>query len=148
MGIDGRADAGTEAAVFDALMADDRLHADEIDVDVEDGKVTLRGPVELAAQRELAQRIALGVPGVLEVENELHAWLTVDADDVAERVTDAIGVGAIVGADGITVRVHDNDVTLTGTVTSQAHRDTALAAAAGTPGVANVHDELTVAGRC
>jgi osmotically-inducible protein OsmY len=73
MGIDGRADADTEAAVFDALMADDHLHANEIDVEVRDGKVTLRGPVELPAERERAERIALGVPGVLGVENELQA---------------------------------------------------------------------------
>jgi osmotically-inducible protein OsmY len=148
MGIDGRADADTEAAVFDALMADEHLHANEIDVEVRDGTVTLRGPVELPAQRDLAERIALAVPGVLHVENRLHAWLTVDADDIAERVTDAIGVGALVGADRITVRVEDNDVTLTGTVTSQAHRDTALAVAAGTRGVANVRDELAIAERC
>jgi osmotically-inducible protein OsmY len=73
MGIDGRADADTEAAVFDALMADERLHANEIDVEVRDGRVTLSGPAEHPVQREIAERIALGVPGVLHVENDLAA---------------------------------------------------------------------------
>ena len=74
----------------------------------------------------------------------MRVWLTVSADDVVERVTDAIGRDAIVGADAITVTVENNDATLTGTVGSEQHRDAALEAAAGAPGVAAVHDALTV----
>jgi len=146
MGIDGRTDADTEAAVLDALDADDEIHARDVEVDVDDGAVTLRGLVEIASQRERAQRIAMAVPGVTSVVNELRVWLTVSADDVAERVTDAIGRDAIVGADAVTVAVRDNDVTLSGTVGSVEHRDAARRAAEGTPGVAAVHDELTVRG--
>jgi osmotically-inducible protein OsmY len=142
LGIDGRVDADTEAAVLDALAADDRLHARDVDVRIRDGKATLTGLVELPFQRDRAERIAMAVPGVAGVENRLRVWITVDADDVAQRITDAIGVDAIVGADTITVTVSDNDVTLTGTVTSVAHRDVARAAASGAPGVARVHDEL------
>jgi len=144
MGIDGRTDADTEAAVLDALDTDDEVHARDVEVDVDDGAVTLRGLVEVAAQRERAQRIAMAVPGVTGVENQLRVWLTVSTDDVAERVTDAIGRDAIVGADVITVVVRDNDVTLSGTVGSVEHRDAALRAAEGAPGVAAVHDALTV----
>ena len=144
MGIDGRTDADTGAAVLDALIADDEVHARDVEVDVDDGAVTLRGLVEVAAQRERAQRIAMAVPGVTGVENQLRVWLTVSTDDVAERVTDAIGRDAIVGADVITVVVRDNDVTLSGTVGSVEHRDAALRAAEGAPGVAAVHDALTV----
>ena len=146
MGIDGRTDADTEAAVLDALDADDEVHARDVEVDVDDGAVTLRGLVEIASQRERAQRIAMAVPGVTSVVNELRVWLTVSADDVAERVTDAIGRDAIVGADAVTVAVRDNDVTLSGTVGSIEHRDAARRAAEGAPGVAAVHDELTVRG--
>jgi BON domain len=42
------------------------------------------------------------------------------------------------------IDVVDNDVTLTGTVASHAHRAAAPAAAAGAPGVDVVHDDLTV----
>jgi osmotically-inducible protein OsmY len=144
MGIDGRADADTEAAVLDALGADDEVHARDVDVDVEDGAVTLRGLVEVAAQRDRAERIALAVPGVASVENKLRVWLTVSADDVAERVTDALGRDAILGRDSITVRVTGNDVALGGWVTSAAQHDAAVAAAEAAPGVARVHDEITV----
>jgi osmotically-inducible protein OsmY len=142
MGVDGQADADTEAAVLDALIDDDQLHADDIDVKVRDGAVTLRGMVELPMQRDKAERVVLAVPGVTVVTNELGVWLTVSADEVAERLTDALGVTAVVGAEQITVDVVDNDVTLTGTVASPAHRAAALAAARTAPGVAEVHDHL------
>ena len=144
MGIDGRADADTEAAVLDALGADPEIHAGDIDVGVKDGAVTLSGLVEVVSQRERAERVALGVPGVASVENRLRVWLTVSADDIAERVTDAIGRDAILGRDSITVRVTGNDVALSGSVISSADRDAAIAAAEAAPGVARVHDEITV----
>ena len=144
MGIDGRTDADTQAAVLAALIDDDELHASDVDVHARDGTVTLRGVVELEAQRDRAERVALGIGGVEHVVNRLRVWLTVSSDDVAERVTDAIGAAATLGTDEITVSVVDNDVTLTGVVTSPEHREAALAAAAGAPGVAHVHDALLV----
>jgi osmotically-inducible protein OsmY len=144
MGIDGRTDADTQAAVLDALIADPEVHAEDVEVDVDDGAVTLRGLVEVAAQRDRAERVVMAVPGVASVDNRLRVWLTVSADDVAARVTDAIGRDAIVGTDAITIAVDNNDVTLTGTVGSAEHRDAALRAAEGAPGVAAVRDALTV----
>jgi hyperosmotically inducible protein len=144
LGIDGRANADTEAAVQAALADDDELHAADIDVEARDDTVILRGIVELPSQRDRAERIAMAVGGVAHVRNQLGIWITASADDVAQRVTDAIGADAIVGADRITVNVRDKAVTLTGTVTSREHRDAAVAAAAGAPGVADVQDELTV----
>ena len=145
MGIDGQADADTEAAVLDALAADDVVNPRDIEVEVEDGAVTLSGLVEVVCQRERAERIVLGVPGVASVDNRLRVWLTVSADDVAERVTDALGRDALLGLDSIEVRVTGNDVVLSGAVTSPAHHDAAIAAAETAPGVARVHDEITVA---
>src|SRR3954462_4176765 len=57
MGVDGRAEADTEAAVLDALGADDAVHAGDVEVEVKDGAVTLSGLVEVTAQRERAERI-------------------------------------------------------------------------------------------
>jgi osmotically-inducible protein OsmY len=125
-----RADAETEAAVLDALILDDAVPAYGIDVDVDRGRVTLCGAVDVGTQRDAAERIALRVSGVSEVRNRLNVWPAVSAEDVAERVTDAIGVDAIVGADEITVTVRDDVVTLSGSVRSGEDRDAAVAAAA------------------
>ena len=67
-------DAKTEAAVLDALILDDAVPGYGIDVDVDGGKVTLCGAVDLASQRDAAERIALRVPGVSEVRNRLTVW--------------------------------------------------------------------------
>jgi osmotically-inducible protein OsmY len=144
LGINGRIDADTEAAVLAALIEDDERVATGIDVDAHGDSVTLTGYVELIEQRDHAERVALRVAGVEHARNELRVLHIVSADDVAERITDAIGLDAIVGTDRIAVNVHDNDVTLTGTVRSPGHRAAALAAAANAPGVADVHDEITV----
>jgi osmotically-inducible protein OsmY len=66
-----RVDADTAAAVMDALTADPELHAATLDVAASDGQVTLRGYVPTPEQRERAERIALGVPGVASVRNRL-----------------------------------------------------------------------------
>jgi osmotically-inducible protein OsmY len=139
-----RADADTEAAVLDALDADTAVRASGIDVAVRDGEVTLSGLVELASQRDRAERDALAVPGVAAVHNRLRVVLPVSADDVAERITDAIGLDAIVGADSLTVTVRGDAVTLSGAVRTRHHHDIALAAAAAAPGVTDVRDEIRV----
>jgi hyperosmotically inducible protein len=144
LGIDARADADTEAAVLAALIADDERTATGIDVDADGDRVTLSGLVNLQTDRDRAERVALQVGGVAHVHNDLRVLHVVSADDIAERVTDAIGFDAIVGADRITVNVRENDVTLTGTVRSPEHRAAALAAAANTPGVVDVQDKITV----
>jgi osmotically-inducible protein OsmY len=139
MGVDGRANADTEAAVLDALTTAHLLERADVDVDVSDGTVTLSGGVELAAQREEVARVAYAVPGVARVVNRLDVWLELSSQDVVQRMRDAI-----LGLDRIAVRVDENDVTLTGTVSSREHHDAALAAASTTPGVTAVHDELTL----
>jgi osmotically-inducible protein OsmY len=70
-----RTDAETEAAVLDALILDDAVPAYSVDVDVEAGEVTLCGAVDIASQRDAAERIALRVPGVSEVRNRLKVWI-------------------------------------------------------------------------
>ena len=153
MGIDGRADADTEAAVLDALNADDRVPAAAIGVDVDDGVVTLRGVVERDADRDAADRVARGVPGAAHVRDEIRVLAPVSADDVRNRVIDAVSRVSVTGAmsrvtvtdaDGIAVRVTGHDVTLTGTVRTPTAAIVAVEAAASAPGVLRVHDELTL----
>src|SRR3954451_4629559 len=141
-----RVDADTEAAVLDALNADAAVRASDIDAAVRDGAVTLSGLVDLASQRDRAERDALAVAGVASVHNRLGVVFPVSADDVAVRITDAIGLDAIVGADSLTVTVRGDAVTLSGTVRSRADHDTAMTAAAAASGVTDVHDEMRVAG--
>ena len=82
LGLDGRADADTRAAVLSALIDDDELHAADIDVEAKEGTVTLSGLVELPRARDRAERIALGVAGVTSVHNRLKVLLPASADEL------------------------------------------------------------------
>lgn len=81
MGPNERADADTQAAVLAALIDDDKLHAADIDVDAKDGTVTRSGLVEFAANRDRAERVALGVAGVACVRNRLKVLVPSAAYD-------------------------------------------------------------------
>jgi len=69
-----RDEAGNEDDGLATLTGDDAVPAYGIDVDVDGGKVTLCGAVDIASQRDAAERIALRVPGVSEVRNRLKVW--------------------------------------------------------------------------
>jgi osmotically-inducible protein OsmY len=74
VGVDHKADAKLEAAILDALILDDAVPAHGIDVDVDGATVTLCGAVDLASERDAAERIALRVAGVSAVHNRLKVW--------------------------------------------------------------------------
>jgi hypothetical protein len=100
---------------------------------------------------EVGDRVRLAEPVVddpfidlVEAGRALRILPLADADEIAERVTNALGVDALVGIDRVGVSVGGNDVTLTGTVRSEAHRAIAVTTAARIPGVAHVHDHLSV----
>jgi hyperosmotically inducible protein len=59
------------AAISAGLAKDATLSVLEIDVDSNNGVVTLRGPAPTAAAREKATEIAMRVKGVRSVENQL-----------------------------------------------------------------------------
>ena len=140
-GASHRVDARTEAAVLNAFIADHALPAETMHVHVSDGTVTLSGQVDFPYQRQEAEQVAMAVPGVSEIRNQMSVWIRVSVHEVTERVTKAIGE---VGADQLTVSTHDNVVTLSGTVRSTADRDAAVAAAATATAVVGVEDEIRV----
>ena len=65
------ADAAIVAAVEGKLAADPDVSSANIDVDVQDGVVTLSGTVKSAANRAKAESVAKSVSGVKSVRNEL-----------------------------------------------------------------------------
>jgi hyperosmotically inducible periplasmic protein len=64
-----------DAAITAAIKADQlkapRLSALKIDVDTIKGEITLKGEVDSEAARERAGRVALGVTGVVKVNNSI-----------------------------------------------------------------------------
>jgi hypothetical protein len=63
--------AALTTKVKTALSLSKRISADKIDVDSQDGVVTLRGEVSSAETKALAESVARDVPGVSQVNNHL-----------------------------------------------------------------------------
>lgn len=76
-------DAAITARVKTALLADEEVKGLRIDVDTDEGSVTLEGALGSDAQVKRAVEVARGVEGVREVVNRL----SVKAEDKAARST-------------------------------------------------------------
>lgn len=135
------------------------LRGYDLQVTVHDGKATLTGNVEEDANRELASQIALGVPGVTEVNNQIavRGDYTPPATSTARAYGESIEDGTITAAvkskllwsrhaDGLSTNVGTKNgrVTLQGTADSIVARDTAVRLARNTRGVRSVDNQLVV----
>jgi osmotically-inducible protein OsmY len=58
--------------IIDTLTKDPGIDTSKIHVEVENGKVTLKGKADTEAEKKLSEKIARSVEGVREVENHLH----------------------------------------------------------------------------
>jgi osmotically-inducible protein OsmY len=140
----GRGDAELRGDVLRALQLDS-LVPHTVDARVDDGWVTLTGTASETYQREEADFVAGNVRGVLGVDDDIE--LTGPgprADDVGAAIKKALVRSARVHADDVIVDIHDHTVAVTGTVSSWAEHDEALAAARSAPGVTKVDDYLEV----
>jgi osmotically-inducible protein OsmY len=83
---DGWIDGYVEAT----LLLTGNLDASGIDTDVDNGQVTLRGKVETDIDKALAQELALGVEGVIGVENMLTVFSPGDNENgaIQRKLTD------------------------------------------------------------
>jgi hyperosmotically inducible protein len=150
-------DAGVTTKVKAKLAADDTVKAYQIDVDTDRKIVTLKGVVETDAAKMQAMRLARETEGVSSVVDQL----TVQPRDVAPAslpdptpgATDP-GITAAVktklladpAVSGLKIDVDTNAgvVTLSGRVTSNTEKATAIRIARETDGVKSVTDMLTV----
>jgi osmotically-inducible protein OsmY len=137
------------AAVHRELVTDPLIEADDIVVELLDGKVSLNGTVPSQNQRSEAAAAARRVAGVTDVYNLLGVALPSSdyGDDaaLAQLVNDALGANRAV-PDGVRATAHEGDVFLTGTVRYSAQRVAAEDAVAGVAGVLSVTNQIEVLG--
>jgi osmotically-inducible protein OsmY len=151
----------TKGSVKAALELNRNLTSYPIEVDArDDGTVVLRGAVPSAEVRASAARVAGGVPDVARVDNELRVDPTLapssdegrsfgeNFDDHAleAKVKLAYSLSKDMKGADVKVSAFRREVTLGGTVASEAQRQAALQIAQQTPQVASVKDALQVAG--
>jgi hyperosmotically inducible protein len=131
------------------LLANSDTPALEINVDTNDGIVTLFGTVPSEKVKQAAAIEILQVGGVKDVRNELQIVAAKNAARVAEKDVDIksavekrLGARDALEGSSIGVEVSDGVARLTGRVDSQVNRMTALTITRGTSGVRAVLDDL------
>jgi osmotically-inducible protein OsmY len=160
-----RSDVEISTAVKAKYYADDTVRGHRIDVDAENGVVTLSGTVHTEDAREKALALARDVEGVTRVNDELKIEAESTADNVRDSASSAMDrAGDAASAAFITTAIqakyfvaddvkastidvttsNDGVVTLDGTVETEAARNEAVRLARETEGVQRVADRLRI----
>jgi hyperosmotically inducible protein len=147
-----------EGVIEGAFLFNRNLSALDIDVEVKGATAVLRGYVDSATKKSLAEQVALGVEGITAVDNKL----IIDAGKAAHKGTpSASNIGPALSDAAITAKVKskllantevsglkvnvdtkDKVVTLKGEVENDAKRDLVYYITRNTDGVQGVNNKL------
>ena len=141
-----RTDADIAAAAVHALKWNSSVPADKIQVTVDHGWVTLRGQVDFAFQKRLAERAVERLSGVIGVTNliQVKTQQPPSPEALKGQIEKALVRNAEIDARRITVEVQGSKVILRGTVSSYAEKKAAEETAWSAPGVTEVDNRLEV----
>ncbi|MEG8040358.1 BON domain-containing protein [Sphingomonas sp. LR60] len=131
-------------AALNRLDWEDSVPAGVIKVRVEQGWVTLSGMVEWNFQREAAEKVLLGMMGIVGIQNDT----TVKPHPVASNIRAEIDAAlhrSRFDPDTITVTAEGGTVTLSGTVPTMSDRYVACQTAWNSKATSAVHNDLVVA---
>lgn len=120
---------------------------DGIQAEVEDGRVVLTGRAAFDSQRSAAKRTVQFLRGVQDVESRIELDNAPSSSDAIQRIENALRRNAIIDAHHISVRLKDDTLVLDGVVKSWTERYQAAQAAAASPHVARVENNIVVRAR-
>ncbi|MBD3240404.1 MAG: BON domain-containing protein [Chitinivibrionales bacterium] len=144
-----KSDAAVAQAVRDALLYDPRTLSFQIDVEAENGTVTLRGMVDNLAAKRAAGQDARNTIGVGQVDNRIKVRPvepTADAE-LAADVSAAIARDPYLERHEIATVVRNAKAYLYGNVDTYFEKDHAEGVISGIDGVAAVENRLDVTSR-
>jgi osmotically-inducible protein OsmY len=134
------AEAVRHALEWDVFVPDTRIQST-----VSDGRVTLGGTVDTAAEREDAERAVRNLAGVRGVVNKIRVAPAVRLPgDVKKAIEEALERRAQHEAKRIEVQVEEGRVILRGHVRSWAEKEAIVGAVGHAPGVQTVEDRLHI----
>ena len=132
-----------------ALLSDERVSSNDVNVKTVKGVITLHGKVASAEEQKVAEEIALGIEGQKKVVNQLTVVPTAQRkmvdrqdDQIVTDVKQAIKKDASLKKTDIDVRAEKGIVTLTGKTPSLATSVRASETARRVSGVRAVRNEL------
>ena len=140
-----RTDAHIAEAVRRALEWDAQIPHDRIQVAVSNGWVALHGTVGRQRDRENVERLARRLEGVRGVYNLVAVEPAAEmADDVRDRIEEALRRRAQREAEAIEVQLHGGTVSISGRLHTWGEKQAVLGALTQAPGVRRVDDRLSV----
>jgi osmotically-inducible protein OsmY len=141
-----RSDSEIALAATAALGLNSLVPAGKVQVQVENGWVTLTGEVDWGYQFASAEQSIRPLPGVRGLFNRIAIKPRVDGKDIGAQIAAALTRQAMREARHIDIKVEGGVVTLSGRVHSMAEHDAAIGVAFSTKGVSHVVDHLQVTG--
>lgn len=140
-------DGNIQGAVFKRLEMDSRVNANNLGVNVEDGRVKIFGLVNSLQEKHLASGIASSVDGVHSVRNTIRVKPDVDEDRrIRLGIEQLIDIAKLPTMDTFRMTVVDGTVTLEGAVRNQKTKHAIQAITENRPGVVEVKNLLAVTG--
>jgi osmotically-inducible protein OsmY len=145
-GCDARGDADLVVDVTRAVHDNVEIRDRPPEVTVEDGWVTLRGEVDWNHIRQAVDNAVKRVPGVRGITSlmTLRPWKKPSADELKNKIEEAMRRNCGTGSRPITVEVEGDTVTLTGTVRTWCEKDAADKIAWFAPGITSVNNRIRV----
>lgn len=139
-----RSDSEIAQAAATALELNSLVPNGKVQVQVENGHVTLTGEVDWRYQLASAEQCVRPLAGVRGLSNRITIKSHASSKDVGAQITAALTRQAAREAKHLTVEVEGSLVTLRGKVHSLAEREAAVGAAFSARGVSRVVDKLEV----
>ena len=140
-----RGDEEIAAAAVHCLSWDVSVPRDSVEVQVENGWVTLRGQMDWNYQRDAVGQSLRTLQGVRGVFNEITIKTKVNASDLSNGINHALHRSWFLIPNDVQVSADGGTVYLTGAVQSPHDRDVAAATAWAAPGATAVVNDITVA---
>ncbi|MHB1277824.1 MAG: BON domain-containing protein [Bacteroidia bacterium] len=115
---------------------------EKIKLKVEDGWIKLEGEVDWNYQRDAAKNCIKNLAGVKGVSNLIQVKVSVEPQNIKQKIKNAFERNASIDADRVNVNVEGHRVVLSGTVQSWSEKRQAEEATWSAPGVTQVVDNL------